>query len=46
MKSACTAKYGNGARSRTPQGVRGLKWSAVCIGRREHEVAPRKGCVD
>ncbi len=32
--------------SRTPQGVRGLKYQKTHIGKISAIVAPRKGCVD
>ena len=32
--------------SRTPQGVRGLKFCKIFLSSFTHKVAPRKGCVD
>ena len=46
IEIGCTAQSIGASSSRTPQGVRGLKFLLKISSRRWNRVAPRKGCVD
>ena len=46
MKYKVAAVTRKRSHSRTPQGVRGLKWKVTVVVCLRLSVAPRKGCVD